>query len=381
MRKISLLFAVISILLVSACQDSENTNSSNTNENEAKEKGFVIKHGINASHWLSQSTKRGEERENYMQEKDFKIIASLGFDHVRLPIDEMHLWDEEGNQIDTAFTLMHNAIKWAFQNKLRVIVDLHVLRSHHFNHGDKRLWTDTLAQNQFFDFWNQLSAELIQYPNDSLAYEPLNEAVAENHDDWNNLISKVIEVIRKKEPSRTIIVGSNKWQMVHTFEHLKVPENDSNLILSFHFYDPFMLSHYKAPWTGTLSKYDGAINYPGFTVDTNLYETLEPELVESIKGVNYDCNIKSMEERILLAVNVAKKYGLKLYCGEYGHFPTTPIEFRKAAYSDLMKIFNKYNIARAHWNYKNDFPLVDPVSLEPKSELLSVIVNDSLILD
>lgn len=377
MKKLSLFLLALVLGFISCNnQNQEDNKVGNVN----KEKGFIIKNGVNVSHWLSQTEIRGKEREEYVSANDFKKIAEMGFDHVRLPIDEMHLWDEDGNQIDTALQLMHNAIKWSFENKLRVIVDLHVLRSHHFNYDSERLWKDTVAQQQFWGFWEQLSEELIKYPTDSLAYEPLNEAVADNHEDWNNLIGKGIATIRKNEPNRTIIVGSNRWQIVQTFEHLKVPENDSNIILSFHFYDPFMLTHYKAPWTGILSKYEGDIIYPGYAVDTAIYSELNPELVERIKEVNYDCNINSMEERILLAVNEAKKRGLKLYCGEFGCFPLTPIEFRKALYSDLTKIFNKHDIARAHWNYKNDFPLVDPVNLEPITELVSILVNDSLVM-
>ena len=33
--------------------------------------GFGILRGLNASHWISQSEKRGEEREMYMQKVDF----------------------------------------------------------------------------------------------------------------------------------------------------------------------------------------------------------------------------------------------------------------------------------------------------------------------
>jgi len=48
---------------------------------------FVIHRGTNVSHWLSQSTARGEQRQRYFTEKDVEFIASLGFDHIRLPVD------------------------------------------------------------------------------------------------------------------------------------------------------------------------------------------------------------------------------------------------------------------------------------------------------
>ena len=178
------------------------------NESNEEEKKFEINRGLNVSHWLSQSSKRGEEREKYMSEKDFKVIADLGFDHVRIPIDEEQMWNEEGHKQQEAFALLHEAINWSFIHGLSVIVDLHVLRSHHFNRpADRQLWDDKAAQQDFINFWIQLSQELIKYPNEKLAYEPLNEAVAEDPEDWNNLINRVISEIRKLEPERVIIMG------------------------------------------------------------------------------------------------------------------------------------------------------------------------------
>jgi len=59
---------------------------------------FVIRTGVNVSHWLSQSEKRGEERRNYVTQSNFDTIASIGFDHVRIPVDEVQLWDSVGNK-------------------------------------------------------------------------------------------------------------------------------------------------------------------------------------------------------------------------------------------------------------------------------------------
>src|SRR6478609_7720515 len=64
---------------------------------------YKIKRGTNIAHWLSQSDKRGEERANFFTEKDIQYIASVGFDHIRLPVDEQQLWDSTGRREDAAF--------------------------------------------------------------------------------------------------------------------------------------------------------------------------------------------------------------------------------------------------------------------------------------
>ena len=61
------------------------------------EGAFTIKRGTNLSHWLSQSNVRGEARRNHIQEDDFARLEELGFDHVRIPIDEEQFWDQEAH--------------------------------------------------------------------------------------------------------------------------------------------------------------------------------------------------------------------------------------------------------------------------------------------
>jgi len=372
--KNTLIFVIILwVIVLMSCTSKEKSKENNI-------EGFVIKRGLNASHWISQSEKRGEERKLYMQASDFKKIADMGFDHVRLPVDEMHLWDKEGNRYPDAWELLHFGVKECLKNKLRVIVDLHVLRSHHFNaangdgEGANRLWDDETAQQDFIKFWIELSSELKQYPNNMLAYEPMNEAVADDNEDWNKLINWVITEIRKLEPERTIVMGSNRWQSPGTFTELRVPEGDKNIILSFHTYTPMPLTHYKASWN-PMKSYDGPVYYPGVIVDTNDLVGHDQTAIDEIMKYYKEYNKDVLEAEILPAVKVADSLGLQLFCGEFGCFPTTSIEMRQLWYTDMVAIFNKHNIAWSHWNYKNDFPVVNAETLEPIKELTSILVK------
>lgn len=333
---------------------------------------FTIKAGVNVSHWLSQSDKRGEERRKYITKADFDTIASVGFDHVRIPVDEEQLWDGEGNKDKEAFELLHNAINWALAAKLRVIVDLHIIRSHHFIAETNPLWTEPAEQEKLIDLWRQLSLELKEYPNSMLAYEILNEAVADDPEDWNNIIKKVIEAIRINESRRKIVVGSNRWQIASTFPDLKIPENDRNIILSFHFYDPQALTHHKAPWN-VMSEYKGEVNYPGQIVDTSYYKELSEKTVAAMREYANGFFTKDTLARIMApAIKVAKDRKLPLYCGEFGVYPTIPEEIALRWYKDVCDIFNSNNIAYCHWCYKGDFPIVDENGV-PNRRLVSIL--------
>lgn len=93
---------------------------------------------MNISHWLSQS-----ERWAFFTRADIQRIADWGFDHIRLPIDEVQMWNESGRQEGEAFDLMDSTLDWARQAGLNVVVDLHILRSHFFNQAtEPKLFTD-----------------------------------------------------------------------------------------------------------------------------------------------------------------------------------------------------------------------------------------------
>jgi endoglucanase len=337
--------------------------------------GFNIQRGVNLSHWLSQTDRIGDERASFMSEKDFKKIAGFGYDNVRLPIDEVHLWNEEGEKDTAAFELVHKAIKWSKENGLRIIADLHVVRSHYFNADVRPLWNDPEAQDEFVDMWMQISDELSNYPNDLLAYELLNEAVADDSDDWNKLIAKTMKALRKKEPNRMVVIGSNRWQSVNKFDELQIPENDSCIILSFHFYSPHVFTHYQAPWSSKVGFYKGPVHYPGHPIHEEDLAPYDSAQIKSLTADDAFYNREYIQERIQEPIEFAKKRGLQLYCGEFGCYPTTPLEDRVQWYSDVTAVFEKNDIAWANWDYKGGFGVVDGETGEPRIKILNALTG------
>lgn len=335
---------------------------------------FSLHSGVNVSHWLSQSDKRGEERRAYITQKDFQHIAALGFDHVRIPVDEEQLWDSTGAKEKEAFDLLHSAIRWAKEAQLRVIVDLHILRSHHFIAEANPLWTDPREQEKLISLWLQLSDELRKYPTTDVAYEILNEAVAPDPELWNSLFNRVVSALRQREPKRFIVIGSNMWQIPGTFPMLRVPENDRCIILSFHFYTPLALTHHTAPWT-PIAEYRGPVQYPGMIVDTAEYRNLSPETVEYMREVaNGYFDKERLRQEMMPAIEVARKLGLQLYCGEFGVYPKIPEDTMLRWYRDVCELFNEHSIAYCHWCYKGDFPILNDDG-SPKKKLVDILIR------
>ena len=326
----------------------------------AKEKQeFILKKGVNISHWLSQSATRGEGRAAYFTRKDVAFIASLGFDHLRIPIDEEQMFDEAGKKEPEAFQLLHHALEWCNEFGLRAVVDLHILRSHHFNDKERPLFTEEQAQERFYECWRQLSKELKRYPNHLVAYELMNEPVADDPEQWNRIVNRCAEVIRKMEPERTLIIGSNRWQSFSTVKDLRVPENDSNIILSFHYYDPFLLTHYRASWTD-MKDYRGPVHYPGALIAASDMAGLSETEGEKFKWWGTQTHdINKTETHFKQVLDEARKRGLKVYCGEYGCISGAPAADRYRWFRDVNTLFERHGIARAVWDYKGGFGIVE----------------------
>ena len=372
---LSLAIIATVVMVFSACTTkSEPTNDVNN---------FRIKRGTNLSHWLSQSEERGEARKLHIQEDDFARLDSLGFDFVRIPIDEVQFWDEDGNKLPEAWDLLTMALDQCGKYHLRAIVDLHIIRSHYFNAVNEgaanTLFTSEEAQQDLINLWYQLSDALKGYSNDSVAYEFMNEPVADDHEQWNQLVAKVHKALREREPQRTLVIGSNRWQGYETMKYLKVPEGDKNIVLSFHYYNPMVLTHYGAWWT-PLGKYTGKVNYPGVLVSKEDYEAAPDSVKKALDDYHYttdEWNIDRIRADFKDAIAAAKKYGVQLFCGEWGVYEPVDRELAYKWTKDMLTVFDEFDIAWTTWCYDADFGFWDQKKHDYKDKPLVDLLMSS----
>jgi endoglucanase len=372
------LFILLMVMLMTAYGLSQ--------ENVQNPSGFKIKKGVNFSHWLSQNF-GWSPKATFITEDDIKFIDSVGYDHVRIPIDEKEMWDESGAPIEESFNYLTRCLDWSAKYKVRAIVDLHIIRSHHFNAanegGTNTLWTDTSAQETFIKLWMEISNRLKKYPVNMVAYELMNEPVAENPDDWNMLIEKAVKALRAVEPERVLIIGSNRWQTPGTFPYLKVPAHDKNIILSMHTYSPIYFTHHLADWIPS-KIYTGPVHYPGQIVADADYEKFVDKkdsiFVKVMHGSNDVYNKQKLAEELLPAIHRAKELNLQLYCGEFGCLPHVDRAERLNYYDDLVSVFKENGIAWCNWEYKGDFGIYtfdfkNKVSLSPDVDLIRILTK------
>lgn len=154
----------------------------------------------------------------------------------------------------------------------------------------------------------------------------LNEPVADEDKDWNRVVSRVLKDIRKSEIDRWIVIGANRWQSVDLVEHLVLPEEDRRIILSFHFYSPMVLTHYRASWS-FIGPYDGPVHYPGVSVLK--YDADQFRNQPGFKYFNFDDTDLPYDRDVLAsklegALAFSKRSKRPLYCGEFGCYAKSP---------------------------------------------------------
>lgn len=318
---------------------------------------FNFHKGINISAYLSQANLSTSDKLKYFTQTDLQELATLGFDHIRLPFNENQLYSRDGQRNEETFAIIHNVIKWCKEANMRIILDCHQTFDHDFSKFSAiTLFKDPTAQTRFEELWKKLCAEFGKYPNDLVAYEILNEPNAADNQSWNIVSGKIIKVIRNLEPERIILLGSNKANRVTTFPDLKIPKNDPNIILSFHFYYPYIITHYKYSGMKSLTNLDVKLNYPGMLISDEELQKLDEEAKKLSEKHAEFFDKKKIQEMILPVVEIAKKAGLRLHCGEFGvNFKYPDRSLLQRYLSDVVSVFKENNIPYTYWGYRKEF--------------------------
>jgi endoglucanase len=198
---------------------------------------------------------------------------------------------------------------------------------HHFEALNK----EPLANKaKFLSIWEQLAKHYKNYP-DSVYFEMLNEPCDKLTDSiWNGLMSETLKVIRATNPKRAVIVGPTDYNSVRKLNKLVLP-NDQNLILTFHFYEPFHFTHQGAGWVSNSNQW---------------------------LGTKWD-TIPSDEEFVKKLFDLAKTFSVKnqvpVYLGEYGSFSKADEISRVQWTSYVGHLAQEFGFSRAYWEYCSGF--------------------------
>jgi hypothetical protein len=188
------------------------------------------------------------ERKPYLEE-DFRLIAKLGFDFVRLPMD-YRCWTAAGHWErfdEAALRDIDQAVAWGGRYGLHILLDFHRAPGYTVAKPSeaKSLWTDAQAQRVCAQHWAMFARRYKGIPNERLSFNLLNEPPQIEPKVYTEVIRRLASAIRAEDPNRLIIADGLSWGTVPVpqLRALHVAEATRG-------YAPMQLSHYQAKWTG-----------------------------------------------------------------------------------------------------------------------------------
>ncbi|MBP5431532.1 cellulase family glycosylhydrolase [Ruminococcus sp.] len=308
--------------------------------------------GVNFGGWLSECSYEKEHLDSFITEDDFRIAASWGVDHVRVPFDYNIIENTNGSFSEEGFGYIDMAIAASKKNGLNIILDLHKTAGFSFdyyNENESGFFDSKDYQERFYRLWEEVARRYGSLT-PQVAFELLNEVTDEKFiDAWNRIARECIRRIRGIAPDILILVGSYHNNSADTVQFLDEPF-DKNVIYNMHCYEPLKFTHQGAYWT------------------TEIVPEERIPFEESVASSEY------FEKLFSTAIAKAEQFGSSLYCGEYGCIDVVTPNDTIKWYKTINSVFEKHGIGRAAWNYKAmDFGLSDPRLDSVRPELLKLL--------
>lgn len=305
--------------------------------------------GVNLTGWFQASGTEQIQFTRYTR-LDFERIKSLGCDVVRLPVNLHYMTNGEPDYtIDPLFyTFLDEVVGWSGELGIHLILDNHTF--------DVTSDTDPGVGIILEKVWSQM-ARHYKDSSEYIYYEILNEPHGIGDFQWNTIQQQVIDAIREVDTTHYIVVGPANWNSYNNLDEM--PEfNDSKLIYTFHFYDPFVFTHQGASWVTPSMEPLTGVPFP-YKADSmpDFPASLESTWIES-EFNNYASTgtVAHVKTLIDQAVSFRNQRHVPVYCGEFGvNIPNSSNYHRTFWYETVRNYLEEKGIAWTTWDYHGGF--------------------------
>ncbi|KAF0238534.1 MAG: hypothetical protein FD181_906 [Prolixibacteraceae bacterium] len=281
-----------------------------------------------------------------------KMIADLGFKHVRIPIR----WEPANRSSATA----PYTISATFLNRIKQVVDsalnnnLHAIINMH--HHDALFANPDAQKERFLAHWRQISSFFKDYP-DSLLFEILNEPHGNiTPEKWNVFLAGALTEIRKDNPDRIVAIGTPDWGGLGGLPYLLLPD-DENIILTIHYYNPFQFTHQGAEWVGNGTEANAWLGTKWNDTET------EREIVQN-------------EFSPLLKLGKTKN--VPVHIGEFGAYSKADETSRKKWTTYMSRYFDSLGWSWAYWEFSAGFGIYNPSNGTWNKYLVDALLHNEL---
>jgi endoglucanase len=262
---------------------------------------FQAKRGISLDIWVTwpDESKWGDtsvmlpfpEWRKTVGEKELGELKAAGFDFVRMPIDPSPFLSEKSAALhDKLFEEVAASVDLITRSGLKVIVDLHALPAG----GNRSIGTsEILKDEKLFEahtaLVKRIAAMLMDHIPESVALELFNEPTIDCEDegtnDWPEKLKALHAAARSATSRLTLILSGACWGGSEGLAKLSPKDfADDNIIWSFHSYDPFILTHQGATWTGDFMPHVYGLPFPLHAAPKAELEKTLDEIRDRIKS-------------------------------------------------------------------------------------------------
>ncbi|MBM4171309.1 MAG: glycoside hydrolase family 5 protein [Ignavibacteria bacterium] len=283
-----------------------------------------------------------------LKEEFFSIIKNAGFNSVRIPIKwSAHAITNEPYTIQSSFfERVDWAIYQALKNNLAVVINIH--------HYDEIMQNPQAHKARFLKIWEQIALRYKDYSH-KLFFEILNEPHSNLTPSlWNVFMIEAIEKIRISNPTRTILVGTANWGGVSSLSQLVFPPNESNIILSFHYYSPFQFTHQGAEWVSGSDAWLG-LTWSGNQSEKNL-------IINDFNAV----------------ASWAASKNIPVNLGEFGAYSKADMNSRVWWTSFIVELCNQYKFSFHYWEFCAGFGIYDLATGKFRESLYRALIPQNL---
>ncbi len=316
--------------------------------------------GVNLSHWYSQHKGAYDEAHlsSYITPQDAALIRSMGFTHVRLPFDPDVLFapGDPPTVLASEMDRFIERVGWLVSAELAVVVDLH----------PKKDFKEALATPEgaraLLTIWGALAGRLAEATDpDWVFLESVNEPHPIEGAAWQALQGDVLQVMRKAAPHHTLMAAAGGWSGADKLVELE-PYPDPNVVYTFHWYDPFVLTHQGASWAGDAMPGVAGVSWPIEPAEAQAWAERggsTPSAQGTIRGFIESGNMTEAAERARLdtvSAWAAKHGGVPIYVGEFGVYRKVAPEDARLRWLKFSRTqFEQRGWSWALWDYSGGF--------------------------
>jgi endoglucanase len=252
----------------------------------------------------------------------FTAIARGGFHTVRINLQAFGHMDAEGRLDPRWLATLDRLVKAALDRGLTVVLDEH----------DSNLCAEDAArcEMRLTAFWSQIAPHFQTAP-DRVLFELLNEPNGRLDDAaWNRLLAVELAEVRKTNPTRNVVIGPASWNSPLHLSELQLPQGDTHIIVTVHYYTPMEFTHQGAAWVSQYAKLSGVTWGDAADVDR--------------LGKNFDG-----------VAAWAKDHHRPIFLGEFGAYDKADIDSRVRYTDAVARAAEARGWAWAYWQFDSDF--------------------------